>query len=403
MGFILFAAKNIFRSKLRLIFTLILLTIGIMAVAGGVQGLSIVFPSNTELIGSADFRISNMDNNSNYTFSLDELKNIQSTAGVTEAIGTLLLPNTVYENHSGKETKLKKCFIGFKGSNFANNSTLPGLGHIELIKGRLINEKSYEVIITRSYSEDQNLDIGDNITIYHPRSFQQYLKENEPYVGNISSDDKFPIVKFTIVGIINPLNTEFLRNAAQLNGIISLDVTNQLIYNSSNLKFDFINVKTDPQQLQQVKSTINQSNPNYAIWSEKPSNGLSDSALQLILFSLFMGSLLMLIATLKSISERIREFGVLKDLGWGNKRIMAMLYMETTIQTVIAWTITSLIIIFMYLLSPAGSSFFIEKFASIVSLLIVTLAISLIIPLLGTLLPAAYILRLKHTEALKYE
>ena len=355
-------------------------------------------------MGGADFSISNMNDNSNYTFSIDELNNIKSTAGVTETTGTILLLSMVYKNLSDQEVTSTTCFIGFKGSNIVNTSLVPGVGNIELIKGRLINEKSHEVVVTKSYSEMLNLEIGDNITIYHPRSRVQYLKED----GSQGQDqyDKSRNVDFTVVGIVDSLDTgrEFMRRATRLDGIISLDVANELIYNSSDLKFDFINVKTDPKQLNHVKNTINQSNPNYEVWDEKSSNGITDSALQLVLLFLFIGCLLLLVATLKSISERIRELGVLKALGWSNKRIIAMLFMETTIQTVIAGIIASIIIVInMIISSDLGFTYLIENFLYIIGILVVTLVISLIMPIIGTLLPALYIIRLKPTEALKYE
>jgi len=134
------------------------------------------------------------------------------------------------------------------------------------------------------------------------------------------------------------------------------------------------------------------------MWTGKSSNGLSDSALQLPLLSLSIGSLLILITTLKIINERIKV-GVLKYLMWCNKRILAMLFMKTTIQTVIAWTIASIIILYVCILFYR--SFIFENFTSKASILGVTFVISLLI-LLGTL-HVVYILHLKHAEALKYE
>lgn len=400
MGFILFAAKNIFRSKLRLIFTLILLTLGIMAVNFSAPSLLSLFPLNKETMGGADFSISNMNSNSNYTFSSEELNKIKSIPGVTEATGTLIVGGDVCINLSDSVLTSSVSLIGFNGVNLVNNSLIPGVGNIELIKGRLINEKSYEIIITHSYSENQHLDVGDNVTIYCPTSLKQQHQ-------NISPEDKSNHVTFTVVGITaNSLNNgnKFREKVPQLDGIISLDVANELIYNSSDLKFDFINVKTEPKQLDQVKNTIKQSNPNYKIW-DNSSNAISESPWQIILLSLFVGGLLLLVATLKGIIERIREIGVLKALGWSNKRIVGMLFMETTIQTVIAWTIVSVIIVIPYLtIEPnMGFSLFINEFFHIASILVLTLVFSLVMPIIGILLPVLYVVRLKPTEALKYE
>lgn len=112
----------------------------------------------------------------------------------------------------------------------------------------------------------------------------------------------------------------------------------------------------------------------------------------------------MLLTTLKSVKNRKNEFRTLKALGWNNKRIITMLFMETTIQTIIIWIIASIITVtFLTLDSTIVFSFLIIKFSSIIYLLVVTLLLSLVIPLIGTLLPVLYVVRLKPTEALKYE
>jgi len=194
-----------------------------------------------------------------------------------------------------------------------------------------------------------------------------------------------------------------VKKPPQLDGIISLDLAEELIYNSSNLKFDFINVKTEPHQLDQVKNIIDEINPDYVIWDESSDETLL-STLKTLLLSLFAGVLLLLVATLKGISERIRELGVLKALGWSNKRIMVMLFTEISIQTLMAWIIASLIIvIYNTISSHMGFYYLTENLPPILHSLALTLIISLVMPILGILLPVLYVVRLKPTEALKYE
>jgi ABC-type lipoprotein release transport system permease subunit len=311
-----------------------------------------------------------------------ELNHIQTINGVNEGLGV-----SEYLISVQSPTILRYAVLNGVNKKLVNDSRVPVVGHIRLIKGRLITQGSHEILLTKTFAKNMNLDIGDTIPITHMASKEVKLE----------NFDKYPIKSkspFTVVGIINDIPNE---------GIISLDVANELIYNSSDLKFDFINVKTDPKQLDQVKNTIQQSNPNYAIWNE-PSNDLSHPLSRTLLIMLFIGSILMLLATFKSVKNRKNEFGMLKAVGWNNKIIMRMLFMETIIQAVIVWIIALITTVtFLTIDSTIGFSFLIIKFSSIVYLLIVTLLLSLIMPIIGILLPVLYVVRLKPTEALKYE
>jgi len=108
---------------------------------------------------------------------------------------------------------------------------------------------------------------------------------------------------------------------------------------------------------------------------------------------------------LKSISDRTREIGVLKALGWSNKRVMCMLLVESITQTIVAWILAVMILlVFLSIESDIGLlSFFKDNMTTVLYFLAITLGISLLIPIIGSIIPLIYVTGLKPAEALQHE
>ncbi len=407
MSFLIFSIKNAFRGKLRFILTLALLVIGISALGSSI-GLFYLSEDLLQISGSdnggADFNIY-----SNNTFSLEELNKIQSIKGVKEAIGVSMYEVSEYNNTPDDYIYL----VGFSGKNLANDIPVPGLGHIKVIEGRLPAGGSHEILISADYAKGMNIKIGENLTltgIENLSGLKQIREKNQGYISSDRYMDFKPIqANFTVVGIINVLyegehTQEF--DTPTPKGIISLGVANELVYNSPTPKFDFIYVKADPNQINQIKSDLMKSDPYYIIWDD---NGyiskLNTMFIYMILFILAIGILIVIITTLRSISERTRELGVLKAIGWSNKRVITMIFIEITTQTLIAWIIAmTILLIVMAIKSNMGLlNYFESNIATVMYFLIITLILSLLIPVIGSVVLQIRITRLKPTEALQYE
>ena len=212
--------------------------------------------------------------------------------------------------------------------------------------------------------------------------------------------------EFKVVGIVDDLPNN-------IEGILPIQTVNNMVYNTSALRFDTIAVKTREGQLEKVKTSLNQSYPNYIVNSDKEFvDGFKKILLYITLFFIGIGTIIMMLSTLKSVSERTREIGVLKAIGWSNKRVMSLILIESLIQFILAWIIT-LILVTVIILGvelPAAQyqptvvlNFLYDNILLVLYALGLSFSLSLLMPLVGCLIPLLRVARLKPTEALKYE
>src|SRR5690606_5420607 len=99
-----------------------------------------------------------------------------------------------------------------------------------------------------------------------------------------------------------------------------------------------------------------------------------------------------------------REFGVLKALGWRDRRILTMIICESLVITVIAAAIgmvLGVMAVTIILMIPTVGGF-IEPVYS-VGLFIKGMIIALLVGVIGGIYPAYRATRLSPTEALRYE
>jgi putative ABC transport system permease protein len=122
-----------------------------------------------------------------------------------------------------------------------------------------------------------------------------------------------------------------------------------------------------------------------------------------------MGAIIMIITTLKSVGERTREIGVLKAIGWSNKRVMGLILVESFIQFILAGILALILwfIILLYVNSTVPDlnsiNYLNENMMFFGYILGVSFVFSILMPVLGCLIPLVRVARLKPTEALKYE
>lgn len=384
MSFLSFTLKNPFRNKLRTIFVIIFLIIGILAITS-----SITLSNVSTQIFNANFNTggANLNILGDKYISSNDLNTIKKIDGIQNAVGV-----SIYTLNSENNTEYG--FNGFSGKSLVNDSDIEGIGHIKLVTGRFINSEN-EIILTRDAAKTIGKKIGDEFKV---TTICSLISTNSS--SNMTKKEIKENLK--VVGIIDNLPNN-------QSGILSVSHANRLLYGISELKFNSISIKTKNGQFEQVKNTLNQTYPQFIVIDGNILIGvLKDIFLYFTLFFISIGTIVIMIATLKSVNERTREIGVLKAIGWSNKQVMGLIIIESFVQLILAWIVALIIMLsLIFLIAPHTN---IDIFTllkgniwSIINIGIVSFSLSLLIPLLGCLFHLIRVLRLKPTEAFRYE
>lgn len=385
MSFLSFGVKNPFRSKLRTFFLIGLLTIGILAVTVSTTSscLATQLLGATYTSGGADIILQGDD-----YLSMNNLNKVRSINGIREAVGV----SSYYVNFTNQTYTFK----GFVNDKINDDIDIAGIGHIKLVDGEFYTDSRYEILITKQIANETSKKVGD---IFSTSEICSVLMPLSKAGGGMRINQTHSSTDFKIVGIID--------NIQGIDGIMPVQTVNNLLYSSSDLKFNSISIKTIESQRKQVKNTLNQTYPQFTILEgDAILNNLKSLFLYLSLFLIGIGVIIMMIATLKSVGERTREIGVLKAIGWSNKRVMGLILIESFVQLLLAWILGLIIILIaiLYLHMEVNICTILEEnIPTLIYIFSVSFTLSLLIPLLGSLLPLVRVSRLKPTEALRYE
>jgi putative ABC transport system permease protein len=130
---------------------------------------------------------------------------------------------------------------------------------------------------------------------------------------------------------------------------------------------------------------------------------ISSGSWAVSLLAVLVGGIVVVVTMMKAVSERTREIGVLRAIGWTKQRIMIMVLGESLVLSVIAIVIGLVIGIglveliattnIMRGIEPAFSAF----------LLLKGVGVALLLGLVGGIYPAYRASKLAPTEALRYE
>jgi putative ABC transport system permease protein len=362
--------KNPFRSKTRTILAVIGIAIGIATiVALGIitDGLK----SSTEetlKAGGSDFMILE-SNVSDMMFSsveekrLDDLKNI---SGIKDIIGVLI---AIYP----MENNPYFVVMGIPGDKLS-------LGGITIIEGRGFTENQDELILGRVASDKTGKKVGDDLEI----TGKKYKITGIFETGDLQQDN----------GVFMSLNElQELENKED-------KITMLFVKIDKNTNMEQLTKKIDEKyknELMTIKSLED---------VEKVDSGLKtiDTASWAIsLLAIVIGGIGVINTMVMAVFERTREIGVLKAIGWKNKRILGMILGESIVITLVAGMVGTImgLLAIQILLYMGMDGFIIPVYT--LNTFLKAMGIALIVGIIGGLYPAYRASRLPPTEALRYE
>ena len=369
MSFLKFILKNPFRRKTSAILAIVGIAIGIIVIValGGItDGLVNTF-EDTIHAGGADFTISGKETgDSAYgtnTIDADWTDKIANVSGVEEAYPIYVVLTSVGDDYMNT-------LIGIdpKGTTLAD---------ISMKEGRIFKDGEAEAILGEIYADDNNYTVGDNITING---------EEFEIVGIYETGDQ------SMAGAVFTSITKVGELMDDENSISNIYVKVDKGANAEEVadrideKYgDDIATITSVMEMEQMADML---------------NILKASSWAISLLAIIVGGLGIINTMLMSVFERTREIGVLKAVGWSDKRILLMIIGESLVITIVSAIIGSLIgYLACTLLAPVMGidPLFTPK------IFVQAFTIAIVVGIIGGLFPAIKAVKLPPTEALRYE
>ena len=369
MSFLKFILKNPFRRKNSAILAIIGIAIGIVVIValGGItDGLINTF-EDTIHAGGADFSISGKETgDSAYgtnTIDANWTEKIANVSGVSEAYPIYVVLTSVGDDYMNT-------LIGID----PNGTTL---ADISMKEGRIMEDNASEAILGEIYAEDNNYSVGDKIKI-DGEEFEVvgiYETGDQNMAGGV----------FTSISKVG----ELMDDEDSISNIyvkVNKGEDPQTVADRIDEKYgDNITTVTSVMEMTQMADMLNM---------------LQASTWAISLLAIVVGGLGIINTMLMSVFERTREIGVLKAVGWSNRKILTMIVGESLVITIVSAIIGSLIGFLACTLF--GPQMGIEPLFT-PKIFIQAFAIAIVVGIIGGIYPAIKAVKLPPTEALRYE
>ncbi len=386
MSYLKLILKNPFRNKTRSSFAIIGIALGIMVIValGMVTGGLETSTQSTLKSGAAEITVV-QTGSSVGSGSINEtrINDVQSLSGVKEVAGTLTAINrsTTSASSSNNLLSLQSASNGGFTVTGIDSDKLSLVG-VDTVDGNLFsNGSSNEVIIGKTAANNLNKTVGDNIYLFGKDFKITGIFET----GNYITDG----------GAFMSLNT--LQNLTNNNNKVS-SILVKINSNANVTEVSNIIDNSYPNELSTVTSTTQSNIANQALSTIDLANWLFS------VIAIIIGGLGIINTMVMSVNERTHEIGVLKAVGWKERRILGMILGESMVLTLIAAVLGTIIAIVgvTALLSFTSIGGLIKPYYSL-DIILRALAVAFTVGIIGGLYPAYRASRLSPTEALRYE
>lgn len=375
MSFLSLILKNPFRNRSRALLAIIGIGIGIATIValGGITDGLIASAEDTLHSGGTDITITGADSIANQatmfgTTTLNEswIDTIKGEPGVTEAVG--VYSTTVPQGN----TMLSLVGISPDDVKFAE---------LNLIEGQLFADSdAKEVIAGKVAADNNNVSVGDDLQ-----------------VGTET---------FKVVGIFESGNSN-----QDMSYFLTLDNMQDLMDDQGNISSIFVKIDPNVEPESVGDSLESKYGDNMTIISSLSDLSMAKTLIDMLngvsfgisLLAIVIGGIGIINTMLMSVFERTREIGVLKAVGWSNKKILLMIVCESIVLTftaAIVGTIVGIVGVELFMqLDILGGMTAIFSAETIIKAFL----IAIIVGIIGGVYPALKAVKLPPTEALRYE
>lgn len=370
MSFISLIFKNPFRNKTRSALAIIGIAIGIATiVALGIvtDGLK-ASTENTLKSGGSDFTITEANSPGMGSSKIDEerVDDIKGIQGINNAVGVLIDMRTV----DGEMFTV----MGIDRENLE-------VGQINVIEGAPFTENKDEIIIGKTASQNLNKKVGDTIKI-----FGKDFKITGIYETGSMWEDGGSFMSLKRLQDLSEKNDQVSMIFVKLQNKASIDTITKNIEDTYTDELTTIKSIEDFNKVNKGLDTI-----DTASWA-------------ISLLAIIIGGIGVINTMIMSVYERTREIGVLKAVGWKDRRILSMILGESVVITLIAaiiGIILGIVGVELILMTPTMGGFIKPVYSP--ELFLKAVGIALFVGIIGGLYPAYRASRLSPTEALRYE
>lgn len=371
MSFFSLILKNPFRNKTRSALAIVGIAIGIATiVALGIitEGLK-TSTEETLKAGGSDFSVVESNVSDMFLSKIDEsyIEKIKSVNGVEDAVGVL----TAIQPIGGNPYFV---LIGIDPDKL-------DISNIKITEGKAFsNGSTKEVIIGKVASEKLNKSVGDTLTLNQ----EKYKITGIFETGDLQQDGG-AFLSLNNLQEIEDKSDKVTMIYVKINNDANVDEVTKNIEDKYGSDITTIASLEDLQSVDQGINII-----DTASWA-------------ISILAIVIGGIGVINTMIMSVFERTREIGVLKAVGWKNRRVLSMILGESIVLTLVAGLVGSIMgVLAIQILLPLGMEGLIKPVYNI-EVFIRGFMVALIVGLIGGFYPAYRASKLPPTEALRYE